>query len=99
MAHHYPGLAEATQHQHVLYCAGYKLIVTADGTTRLYELQSDANEQRDLILAGEEVPPDCAREFERLTRSGNVYTPFGTRTSHEANEAELEELRALGYVE
>jgi arylsulfatase A-like enzyme len=79
-----------------LYAWPWKHITSPSGGDELYDLEADPAEQRDLIAAHPATAGRLGRELEARLGSGAA----GERSlPAEPTEQELEELRALGYVE
>ena len=69
----------------------WKLVVGADGGSRLYDVEADPDEQQDLFAEREAL----ARELERTLREVQP----GLSEAASQSDAVLDRLRALGYVD
>lgn len=98
MADRYPELAGRVGHRHVVYCGTHKLIVSADGSMQLYDLARDPHEQRDVASRATEVLDRCRDTYDAVLAAGQL-TPFDAAPRGEDDGMDLEQLRALGYVE
>ena len=72
----------------------YKYIQSSDGAHELYDLERDPTEQTNLVKAKPEIAKRLHADVQDLPDS--VEPP---KTEAEVSDAEMEALRALGYVE
>lgn len=77
----------------------HKLIVTDDGTTRLYDLVSDPSEEVDLSSREPEQRERLLRKITTLLIEPAAKTGSRTATDIDVDDETLDELRALGYAE
>ena len=84
--------------QFALYRGNLKYIEYSDGDYSLYDLASDGGEHRN--VADQQVATTRAlREALGSWRRGITPLPAGRPESRELTEEEVEELRALGYIQ
>ena len=103
MAELYPELKETVRPRHIVYCGKKKLTVDDSGGLRFFDLETDPTEQNDLAGLGLPVMEECLSIYRELLAQGR-FTPFSETTpervrDQEQEKAELEALRALGYVQ
>ncbi len=75
---------------------GFKLIAYADGSTELYDLTADPDEEHDLSRQQAELAQRLAGEISQWAEQTPRYASIG---SSNADPAQLERLKALGYVQ
>jgi arylsulfatase A-like enzyme len=79
-----------------LYAANFKLILSTDGQNELFDLSADPGEQFDLHAQKPKLAEALAQRLRSLLEAGA--TSGSDATLPELGEAQLEELRRLGYL-